>query len=119
MAVSSNYLEYVLEQLSILGDVSSRRMFGGVGLYQGERFFALIDQDTLYFKVDDSIRADYESRGMKPFRPFEDKPEWSMSYYEVPADALEDSEELAKWARKSIAIATIKAPKKKKTPRRR
>jgi DNA transformation protein len=112
MAVTHNYLEYVLEQLASLGDVTSRRMFGAVGLYQGDRFFALIDNDVVYFKVNDSNRGDYEARNMSRFRPFADKPELSMSYYEVPADAIEDSEELVRWARKSIAIASSKAPGK-------
>ena len=113
MPVTRNYLVYVLDQLSSLGDVSSRRMFGAVGLYHGDRFFALIDNDTLYFKVDDSNRADYLSRGMNAFRPFPDKPDMSMSYFEVPADALEDAQELAVWARKSIAVAAKKIIKKR------
>ena len=32
-------------------------MFGGVGLYCGERFFALIDDGILYLKVDDRRAA--------------------------------------------------------------
>src|SRR5260370_41062982 len=80
-------------------------MFGGVGLYHEERFFGLIAGDTLYFKVNDSNRGDYEARGMGRFRPFPDKPYWSMTYYEVPADTLEDADECAVWARKSVAIA--------------
>jgi len=34
-------------------------MFGGVGIYCGDLFFGLIDDDTLYFKVDDSNRSDF------------------------------------------------------------
>jgi TfoX/Sxy family transcriptional regulator of competence genes len=30
-----------------------------------------------------------------------------MSYYGVPADVLEDGEELARWARKSVAVASM------------
>jgi DNA transformation protein len=105
MAVSNDYLQYVLEQLSGLGRVTSRRMFGGVGLYCDGLFFGLLDSDTLYFKVDDSNRADYESRRMGRFRPYPDKPDVSMTYYEVPADALEDAEELVAWARRSVVVA--------------
>jgi DNA transformation protein len=111
MAVRDQYLEYVLEQLAGLGQVRSRRMFGGVGLYQGERFFGLIDDQALYFKVDDSNRPDYLARGAQPFRPFKDKPEYSMSYYGVPAEVLEDGEELARWARRSVAVASL-APRR-------
>ena len=105
MPVSKEYLGYVLEQLGGLTRVTSRRMFGGVGLYSDGLFFGLIDNDTLFFKVNDSNRADYLARNMAQFRPFPDKPDLSMSYFSVPADALEDRDELAAWARKSVAVA--------------
>jgi DNA transformation protein len=107
MAVTDDYLQYVLEQLAGLGHVTPRRMFGAVGLYHEERFFGLIAGDTLYFKVNDSNRGDYEARGMDRFRPFPDKPSWSMTYYEVPADTLEDADECMAWARKSLSIAAV------------
>src|SRR5437764_11767062 len=105
MAVSSEYLDYVHDQLSGLGGVSSRRMFGGAGLYCDEFFFALIDNDTLYLRVDDANRADFTTRGMGQFRPYADRPELSMSYYETPADVLEDPAQLVSWARRSVAVA--------------
>lgn len=113
MSVSNDYLQYVLEQLSELEHVTSRRMFGGVGLYCDGFFFGLIDNDTLYFKVDDSNRSNYEARGMSRFRPYPDKPDISMTYYEVPAEALEDHEELIVWARGSVAVAMASSRKKK------
>jgi DNA transformation protein len=105
MAITGEYLQFVLEQLQGLGNVTSRRMFGGVGLYQEGRFFAIIMGDTLYFKVNDANRGDYEARGMNQLRPYPDKPRLSMTYYELPADVLEDAEECAAWARRSVAIA--------------
>jgi DNA transformation protein and related proteins len=119
LAVSEGYCGYVLEQLAAVSGLSTRRMFGGVGIYSGEAFFALIDDDVLYFKVDDSISAEYESRGMRRFRPYPDRPEASMGYYEVPADVMEDAEELARWARRSIAVAQSKPAKKKSAKKKR
>ena len=107
MAVSSEYLQYVLEQLSGLGSVTARRMFGGVGLYQDQRFFGIITSDTLYFKVNDANRGDYQARGMAAFRPYPNKPLLSMSYFAVPADAIEDCDECVVWAQKSIAAASL------------
>ena len=109
MPVSSNYLDYVREQLAGLGAVSSRRMFGGAGLYCDEFFFALVDNDTLYLRVNDANRADYTSRGMSQFRPYPDSPQLSMSYFETPADVLEDAAELVAWARRSVAAAMAAA----------
>ena len=119
MAVTEDFLQYVLDQLAGLGQVIPRRMFGGVGLYHGERIFGLIIRDTLYFKVNDSNRADYEARGMSRFRPYPNRPQLSMTYYEVPADALEDAEECIVWARKSAAaaaVATKPAARRAKNP---
>lgn len=117
VAVSSDYLQYVLEQLSGLGRVDSRRMFGGVGLYCRELFFGLLSKDTLYLKVDGSNRGDYAARSMEPFRPFRHKPKFQMAYYEVPADVLENADELVVWARRSVAVAT--ATTKKGRPQKR
>jgi DNA transformation protein and related proteins len=72
MSVSEGYRTYIIEQLATLPAVSTRRMFGGLGLYSGDWFFALIDDDVLYFKVDDANREDYVSRGMKRSCRFRD-----------------------------------------------
>jgi DNA transformation protein len=105
LAVTPSYRDFVLEQLAGLGRVRSLRMFGGVGLYCDDLFFALIAGDTVYLKVDDGNRDDFTSRGMSPFRPFRNKPLWEMGYFEVPADVLEDAEEMTAWARKSLRAA--------------
>jgi DNA transformation protein and related proteins len=105
MAVTDDFFRYVLEQLSGLRGVASRRMFGAVGLYSDGAFFGLISSDVLYFKVGDSNRPDYEARGMSQFRPYRDRPQISMSYYEVPAEVLEDVDECMLWAQRSIAVA--------------
>jgi DNA transformation protein and related proteins len=119
MPVSKNFLGFVLDQLSGLGAVRSRRMFGGIGLYCDELFFGLIDDDIVYFKVDDSNRADYTSRGCEAFRPLADDPTAvSMSYFRVPEDVLEDGDALHEWAQKSVRIAAasaaLKAARKEK-----
>jgi DNA transformation protein len=119
MAVSDEFQQYVMEQLAGVGRVAPRRLFGGIGLYSNERIFGLIFRDTLYFKVNDSNRGDYEARGMSRFRPFADKPLLSMTYYEVPADVLEDADECAAWARKSTAVSAAPPSRRRKNPRRR
>jgi DNA transformation protein len=105
MAVQPQYLAYVLEQLEGIVGLRSRRMFGGVGLYSGELFFGLIDDDTLFFKTDGSNSADYIARRMPRFMPFPERPEAVMAYYQVPADIIEDVEAIRDWARKSVAVA--------------
>ena len=79
-------------------------MFGGVGLYCRGLFFGIIARDTLYLKVDDENRPDYEAARMKSFKPYADRPA-TMQYYAVPLDVLESPLDLARWARKAVAAA--------------
>lgn len=85
-------------------------MFGGIGIYSDALFFALIDDDVLFFKVDDANRDDYVSRGMKAFMPFPGQP--SLGYFQVPADVIEEAEELTRWARRSVEVAQRAGMKK-------
>ena len=113
MPVSEEYIEYVVDQLSCIGEVSPKRMFGGAGLYHDGLFFGLIAADALYFKVDDENRPQYEAARAKPFQPYgEDS--YSMSYYEVPAGVIEDVDQLRAWARASVAAAARKATTRKR-----
>jgi DNA transformation protein and related proteins len=105
MPVQDQYLAYVLEQLAGLGSLRSNRMFGGIGLYSRELFFGLIDDDTLFFKTDESNIAPYRERSMPRFMPFPDRPEAVLGYHQVPADVIEDAEQLVEWARKSVDVA--------------
>jgi DNA transformation protein and related proteins len=112
MPVSPSFQAFVVDQLSrVVQRVRAQRMFGGVGIYSGEVFFALIADDTLYFKVDDSNRADYDARQMEPFRPYGYEGE-VMQYYQVPDDLLEDVEALRPWAEKALAAAAAKRPRR-------
>ena len=97
-----SFKEFVLDQLSGLGELTYRGMFGGYGLYSGQIFFGIIFQGRLYFKTDDGSRGEYERRGMKPFQPNKRQ---TMKYHEVPADVAEDRELLLAWARQAIAGA--------------
>jgi DNA transformation protein len=111
---TASFRNFIIDQLQrVLPQVRARSMFGGFGIYAGDVFFALIADDTLYFKVDDSNRPDFETLGMKPFQPYGERSE-PMKYYQVPADLLEDPEALRPWAEKSIAVAAQKNPKKKR-----
>ncbi len=103
MAVTPGYRSFVIEQLEQISSITSKNMFGGVGLYAEGYYFALIGDDRLYFKVDDSNRSDFEAAEMEPFRPYGD--ERAMQYYEVPIEVLEDVDLLQRWAEKAIAVA--------------
>jgi DNA transformation protein len=105
MPVSPSYRTFVLEQLGrVAPGIRARSMFGGVGIYSDALFFALMDDDTLFFKVDDTNRPDFEAAGMGPFRPFGPDGE-VMQYYQVPEELLEDVETLELWVGKAVEVA--------------
>ena len=114
VAVSDSFLTFVLEQLSAVRELSSRRMFGGVGLYAGEAFFAILDNDTLFFKVDDATRPTYRRHRMPPFAPMKDKPPMT-GYYQVPPSVLEDADALGAWAKEAIGVAMTRGRRSRKT----
>jgi len=104
MAVSEGYLTYVLDQLRpIVPGIRVKRMFGAVGLYATDLFFAIVDDDVLYLKVDDTTRPEYEARGMPPFRPFELHA--SMNYSQLPEEILEEREALQLWTSRALDVA--------------
>jgi DNA transformation protein len=118
VTASPEFIAYVIDQLAPCAQVAARRMFGGAGLYAHGLFFGLISSDTLYFKVDDSNRADFVARRCEPFQPIvRNQVVYSMSYFQVPADILEDVDELKIWARKALAVAAASKGKRRKKKR--
>ena len=118
MPVSPDYLAYVIDQFAPVAKLVSRRMFGGIGLYAEGLFFALIDNDVLYLKVDDRNRPDYVARGARPLQPLANDPTYSMNYFQLPEDVLEDPDTLRIWARKSLDAALTRALAKQRGPKK-
>lgn len=119
MSISPEYMEFISDQLAPLGPVRMKRMFGGMGIYLDDMMFGVVFGETLYFKVDDRNRVDYEDEGMEPFT-FEMRSGkiGSFSYYEVPERLYDDAEELIEWARKSVdAMQVVQAEKRAKAAR--
>jgi DNA transformation protein len=105
MAVSPEYKEFIVEQLERLGPVKMRGMFGGAGVYLDDLMFGVIFDETLYFKVDDRNRSDYEAEDKGPFT-FEmtDGSIGHLHYYEVPERLYDEPDELVQWARKALDV---------------
>ncbi len=114
--MSSEFLDYVLEQLEPLGEVSSRRMFGGAGLYRDGLIFGLVSGDALYFKTDEANLPDYEAAASERFDPMPERPA-KFSYFSVPPDVLEQPDELTVWARKALAASARRPVKRARRPR--
>jgi DNA transformation protein len=114
----SGLVSHCLELLAPLGRTSSRRMFGGHALYIDGLCMALIIQDTLYLKVDDTSRPLFEREGCKAFTYDTKQGErHALGYFSAPEEAMESPAEMTPWARRALAAAVAaraKAPARKK-----
>ncbi len=112
-------LEQALELLAPLGDVSARRMFGGVGIFRQGLMFALIAYGDLYLKTDETTRARFEERDLPPFTYAKaGKQEFVMSYHQCPEEALANSERMRPWAEAAFEAA-IRADEAKPPAKRK
>jgi DNA transformation protein len=106
MAASAEFLEFIREQLSGFGPVTVRRMFGGAGIFRDGLMFAIVAQETLYFKADDEFQAEFESLSLPPFTyGAKGGKRTIMSYWRAPEACLDDRDEMTEWAGKAFAAA--------------
>lgn len=114
MPVSNAFRDFVVAQLEqVADDIRASRMFGAVGIYSGEYFFAVIDNDRLYFKVDAETRPKFEAEGMKPAEIVTGGQAVTLNYWEVPPGALEAPDELRPWVRDALGVAQRASSKKR------
>jgi DNA transformation protein len=111
----SEYVEYLKEVFSEFGSVEPRRMFGGYGVFHKGLMFALVADDVLYLKADESIAQHFTERELEQFSYEKQGKVFRMSYYMAPEDIFDDPEEAKIWADRSYAAAVrSNKPKKKK-----
>jgi DNA transformation protein len=108
----NSYLEFLLEQLAPLGEITTRGMFGGHTLYCDGVVFALVADNALYLKADDHNRPGFASRGLGAFRPFKDQA-GVMQYYQAPPEMFEDPDALRHWGGGAVAAGQRAVAKKK------
>ncbi|HLF20901.1 MAG TPA: TfoX/Sxy family protein, partial [Aestuariivirga sp.] len=67
MSAAREFAEFLKEQMAGFGPVSVRPMFSGAGVFRDGLMFALVANDVLYFKADDTTKPDFEAEGLGPF----------------------------------------------------
>ncbi len=106
-----DFIAFVVEQMAGVARVRARAMFGGYGIYDGDRMFAIVVADTLYLKADVVTRPDFDARGLQPFRyEARGRGRVSLSYYEAPPEVFEERAVMRTWMNKALDAA-LRAPK--------
>ena len=110
------HITHGIELLGSLGPVRVRRMFGGFGFYVDDIFMAIAIGEELYLKADDSTRARFEEADCRPFVYEAGSKAVTVSYWTVPAEALESPALMLPWARLAfeagLRARAAKAPKR-------
>ncbi|MEO0916476.1 MAG: TfoX/Sxy family protein [Pseudomonadota bacterium] len=95
MAVSDADIAFATDLFSDLGKVTSRKMFGGLGLYIDGTIFALVSSaGRIYVKTTPDLAASLADEGAEQFH--------NMPYWSLPESALDDPETACDWARRFL-----------------
>ena len=100
-----DYIQHCLELLAPLGPTRARRMFGGFGLYADDVFVAIVQDEQLYLKVDDTTRGRFEAAGCQPFIYDAAGKSVSLGYWTAPDEAVESPALMVPWARLAFEAA--------------
>lgn len=111
----SEFNAYLLEVFELFGTIQIRKMFGGYGVYHDGLMFALVADETLYLKADAENAKFFEEQGLAQFAYQREGKMAKMSYYQAPAEFMEEREQAAIWARRSYDAALRAQRKKRKS----
>lgn len=124
MPLSPGFTEYVLELLQDFGGIEAKRMFGGAGLYRDGVMFGLLDDDAVFFRVDDALQAELAAQGSVPwvYSMKRDGAVREMGYWRMPETAADDPDEAVAIARKAFSAAlrrmAVRAANPRKAPKK-
>ncbi len=121
MAISASFIDHAKELFAPFGDIRIRKMFGGAGVYCDELFFALLDDDAVFLKVDGETRKEFEKRGLSSFSfEMKDGTRAEMNgYFAAPEDIFDDENELKRWTTLALDAASRAAKFKKKPAKKK
>jgi DNA transformation protein len=112
---TQGFADQVLDLTAGLGKVSTKRIFGELGLYLGPQIFACIIDDEFYLKATAALADELKALGGKQFSPGSNgrKPV-AMPYWTAPESCLDDASEMELWCRKALSQINTKPPARKR-----
>lgn len=104
MAVSDEQIAFVHDLFAGLGPITTRKMFGGLGIYHDGTIFGIVMSDgTLKLKGEGDMPAAYKADGWQPWTyTRKDGAASSMPYWTMPDRLLDDPEAATGWAERAL-----------------
>jgi DNA transformation protein and related proteins len=120
MPADPGLIDWVAEAMAPIGDVTSKRLFGGAALYCDGVAFAIVGLDALWFKADGESDAAWDAIGAPRFRvEREGGKVQSINYRRAPDDVFDDADELRRWGGLALEAGKRAPAKKPRKPRGR
>ena len=117
MVASDSFAEFLREELAPLGRITLRRMFGKTGVFADGVMFAMVSENTLYFRVDDLNRATFkEAEAFGPLNYAKQGQTIDLAFWRAPDRLFDETDELVAWARAALGAAHRVAAKRKPQP---
>jgi DNA transformation protein len=114
MVASDSFADFLREQLAPLGRLTMRRMFGKTGVFCDGLMFAMVTDDTLYFRVDDHNREAFaEASSFPPLNYAKKGHTIDLSFWRAPERLFDEPDELVSLAQAALAAAHRVAAKRK------
>ena len=105
MGAQSDFAAYCMELLAPAGEVRSKRMFGGYGVYLDEVFVAMVAGDALYLKADHESRQCFEAAGGRRFEYTRQGKPQGAEFWTPPAEAMESPDHMRPWVQLAVTAA--------------
>jgi len=102
------FLAHLHDLLDPIGQVTTRAMFGGHGVYIDGELIGVVMEEALYLKVDSETSLHFEAAGCEPYVYLGQAEPITMSYWSVPDAALESAQAMRPWAELARAAARRK-----------
>ncbi len=95
--MKTSFADFVCEIFQIVGPVTTRKMFGGYGLFLDGLMFGIIDGNTLYLKTDDHSEHPFIDKGLEKFSYLRQGKPCFLNYHQAPEESLEDLDQTRYW----------------------
>ena len=100
MSVSDADIAHAEELFASLGDLSIRKMFGGLGLYHNDQIFSLVSSSgQIFLKAKNGLAEKLATQGSTQFGANHGR---LMPYWTLPDAALDDPEQASDWAQQAL-----------------